>query len=205
MRTKKQSDLPGFEKKSGALKNGEHGGSLSMGKRKSFRPIDPKQALHVVLRSSKARGALSMLHPKHCNAIEGFLQKTAKRWGVRVYRYANVGNHIHLLIQVPTREAWKRFSRELSGGIAQIVTGAQKGSSLSRGSDPNIPESAKRGFWDHLLYTRIVSFGRDFRGLCRYIVKNLFEAEGVPVKRLFSQGLRLLFIERDGAFSGIPS
>lgn len=146
-----------------------------------------------------------MLHPKHCNSIERFVQKTAKRWGVRLYRYANVGNHLHLLVQVPTREAWKRFSKELSGGIAQIITGAQKGSALSRNKDASIAESAKRGFWDHLIYTRIVSFGRDFKGVCRYIIKNLFEAAGVPVKRLLEQGQRLLMIEKDGTLSGVPS
>jgi REP element-mobilizing transposase RayT len=209
MRAKKQPFLPGLEqalqKSAGLKKAKEHGGELSQGKRKTFRPIDPKQALHIVLRSSKAKGQRSMLHPKYCNPIERFVQKTAKRWSVRLYRYANVGNHLHLLVQVPTREAWKRFSRELSGGIAQIVTGAQKGAALARSSDENIPESAKRGFWDHLLYTRIVSFGRDFKGMCRYFIKNLFEAAGVPVKRLLGQGLKLLVIESDGSFSGVPS
>lgn len=146
-----------------------------------------------------------MLHPKHCNSIERFVQKTAKRWGVRLYRYANVGNHLHLLVQVPTREAWKRFSKELSGGVAQIVTGAQKGAALTRNKANDNPESAKRGFWDHLIYTRIVRFGRDFNGMCRYIIKNLFEAAGVPVKRLLERGQKLLVIEKDGSFSGVPS
>lgn len=201
MRAKKDSYLPGFNKAAGA----SHGGELSRGKRKTFRPIDPKQALHVVLRSSKARGSLSMLHPKHCNHIETFVRETAKRWGVRVYRFANVGNHIHLLIQVPTREAWKRFSKELSGGIAQIVTGAKKGMGLLRNADHSIPESAKRGFWDHLVFTRIVSFGRDFQGMARYLIKNLFEAAGVPMKRLLSQGTRVVLVDSNGLVSGLPS
>jgi REP element-mobilizing transposase RayT len=209
VRAKNQSYLPGFEKafKSSAdfNKDSEHGGELTLGKRKTFRPIDTKQALHVILRSSKAKGQLSMLHPRHCNGIEKFVQKTAKRWGVRLYRYANVGNHLHLLIQVPTREAWKRFSKELSGGIAQIVTQAQKGSALIRSKDSATPESAKRGFWDHLIYTRIVNFGRDFNGVCRYIIKNLFEAMGVPVKKLLEQGQRLIIVENDGTVFGAPS
>jgi REP element-mobilizing transposase RayT len=195
VRLKKDSYLPGFNNRSSF----SHGGELSLGKRKTFRPIDPKQALHVVLRSSKAKGAHSMLHPKHCNAIETFVHKTAKHWGVRVYRFANVGNHIHLLIQVPTREAWKRFSKALSGGIAQIVTGAQKGSALKRDQGSSIPESAKRGFWDHLLFTRIVSFGRDFKRMTRYLIKNLFEAAGVPMTRLLKQGYRVVLIEPDGS------
>jgi REP element-mobilizing transposase RayT len=201
VKAKKDSYLPGFKKIAGT----SHGGELSRGKRKSLRPIDPKQALHVVLRSSKARGTFSMLHPKHCNHIEKFVRETAKRWGVRVYRFANVGNHIHLLVQVPTREAWKRFSKELSGGIAQIVTGAKKGMGLSRSADVSIPESAKRGFWDHLIFTRIVAFGRDFQGMARYLVKNLFEAAGVHMKRLLAEGARVVLIGPDGVASGLPS
>jgi REP element-mobilizing transposase RayT len=133
------------------------------------------------------------------------MRKVAKRYGVRVYRYANVGNHIHLLIQVPTREAWKRFSKELSGGIAQIVTGARKGLALKRSADTTIPESAKRAFWDELLFTRIVKFGRDFDELCRYVMKNLFEASGVPMKRLLARGLRILLVTADGKLLAAPS
>jgi len=46
-----------------------------------------------------------------------------KKHGVRLYQYANVGNHLHLLIKIPGREAWAAFIRELSGRIAQIVRG----------------------------------------------------------------------------------
>lgn len=201
MRTKKDSYLPGFEKAPGA----RHGGDLAKGKRKTFRPIDPKQALHVVLKSSKARGQLSMLNPRHANHVETFVRKTARQRGIKLYRFANVGNHIHLLIQAPTREAWKRFSKELSGGIAQIVTGAQKGRALKRDPDPSIPESAKRGFWDHLLFTRIVSFRRDFNSVAKYLVKNLFEAAGVPMKRLLKQGYRIVFADEVNLASSAPS
>jgi REP element-mobilizing transposase RayT len=201
VRAKKDSFFPGFEKAAPAA----HGGELAQRKRKTYRPIDTKQALHVTLKSSKARRELSMLHPKHCNHIEKFVRKTAEKWGVRIYRYANVGNHLHLLIKTRSRAAWQSFSRELSGGIAQIVTGSKKGMALERSEDAAIAESAKRGFWDGLIFTRIVSFGRDFDGVARYLIKNLFEAAGVPVKKLFSQGLRILIIEKDGLISGAPS
>jgi REP element-mobilizing transposase RayT len=191
MRLKSQLHFPGLEKSG----NRSHGGDLNHGKRKTLRPIDPKQALHVVLKSSKAKGEFSFLHPRHCNSIELFVKRTARKWGVRLYRYANVGNHLHLLVQVPTREAWKQFSKELSGGIAQLVTGAQKGSALSRSNDPDTPESAKRGFWDHLLFTRIVNFGRDFKSIRRYFIKNFFEAAGVPVTRLLKMGYKIVLLE----------
>ncbi len=52
-----------------------------------------------------------MLHPEHYDRIHDLTSKLSKRWGVRLYRYANVGNHIHLLIRVPSRAIWQRFMR----------------------------------------------------------------------------------------------
>lgn len=138
-----------------------------------------------------------MLHPRHCNTIEGHMRRIARRWGVRVYRYANVGNHLHLLIKVPSRASSQRFLKELAGIIPLIVTGARKGSALCK-------NESQRGFWDHLAFTRIVSFGRDFAGVSRYVVKNLFESAGVPMRKLLAQGFRVLTIERDGTIAGAP-
>ena len=138
-----------------------------------------------------------MLHPKHCDHIHRITEKLAKRWGVRLYRYANVGNHIHLLIKVPSRAVWQRFLRELTGAVAIIVTGAKKGASLTK-------NESGRGFWDHLAFTRIVYFGRDFQNMGRYLIKNLFEAAGVPMKKFLAQGYRIRSISRDGNLSGAP-
>jgi len=175
-----------------------HGGELNQGKRKGTRPFDPKQALHVVLRSSKASGKLSMLRPQHCNHIRDLVHRLKKRWNVSVYRYANVGNHLHLLIHVRSRENWKGFIRELSGGIAIIVTGAKKGTPLVR-SQTSAEQAPSRGFWDHLVFTRIVSFGRDFKQVAQYVLTNLWEGVGVPIRKILAEGkLRLLEISENG-------
>jgi REP element-mobilizing transposase RayT len=196
MRIKKESFLPGFNQRSASI---SHGGDLRQEKRKIRRPFDPKEALHVVLRSSVAKGEQSMLHPKNSRAIHDFSHRLAERWGVRVYRYANVGNHLHFLVKAPSRAVWRRrFIRELAGGIPVLVTGAKKGLALSR-------NKSGRGFWDGLVFTRIVHFGRDFENLARYIIKNLFEASGVPVKKLMERGYRILSINRDGLIRGAPA
>ncbi|MCM2276741.1 MAG: hypothetical protein NDJ89_01535 [Oligoflexia bacterium] len=187
--------LPGLNMKS---LSASHGGELSPGKRKSARPIDPKQALHIVMRSSKARGELSMLHPRHCAHIHALAERLASRWGVRLYRYANVGSHLHLLVKVPSRAVCQRFLRELAGGIAIVVTGAKKGIPLRK-------NASDRGFWDHLVFTRIVRFGRDYENVGRYLVKNLFEGAGVPMKRLLAEGLRILTVSQNGEIRGSPS
>lgn len=87
--------------------------------------------------------------------------------------------------------------RQLAGGIALIVTGAKKGAALTK-------NEADRGFWDHLAFTRIVRFGSDFEGVARYLIQNLFEAAGVPMKKLLAQGYRILTINKDGLLSGAP-
>lgn len=208
MSARKESYLPGFDLRavcSSRESRGRHGGEHALGKRKTARPIDPKQALHVVMRSSQAQGERSMLHPNHCGTIHRFTEKLATMWGVRLYRYANVGNHIHLLIKVPSRAVWQRFSRELAGGIAVIVTGARKGDAIARPRSGDRPESALRGFWDGLVFTRIVSFGRDYENMKRYLVKNLFEAAGINMKKLLAQGLRIVTIGADGKLSSAPT
>jgi hypothetical protein len=187
--------LPGLNRGTRAL---ARGGEATRG-RKTRRPFDRRQALHVVLRSSKARGELSMLHPRHCNPIRALVARLKARWGVSVYRYANVGNHLHLLIRARSRAQWQGFIRELAGGVAMLVTGARKGSPLSRSRAPGLPESARRGFWDHLVFTRIVSWGRDFRGVADYLCRNLWEAAGVPVGELIARGFRILWIDERGA------
>lgn len=196
MRARDQSFLPGFHPARSADRS--HGGGLRPGKRKIARPFDPKQALHVTLRSSKARGEWSLLSPRNHDKVHDFTQRIAAKHGVRLYRFANVGNHVHLLLRARTRTALQRFLRELSGGLAQILTGARKGMGLARSQGDAI-----RGFWDTLAFSRIVSAGRDFQNVARYLVKNLFEAAGIPIKRLAAQGYRLYSIEKDGRVIGV--
>jgi REP element-mobilizing transposase RayT len=187
-----QLHFPGLAEKT---KSYAHGGDENKGRRKVARPFDPKQALHVVLRSSKARGNLSMLHPRHCNHIKALLERLQERRNVRVYRYSNVGNHLHLLIRARSRSDWQGFIREFAGGVAMIVTGARKGAALERLKSAG---NSARGFWDGLTYSRIVRWGRDFTHVSRYVCKNLWEAVGVPVRKLLARGFRCLEISEDG-------
>lgn len=186
---------------------GVHGGEVGLGKRKTRRPFDPKQALHVVLRSSKAKGRHSLLHPAHCNNVRDLLERLKVRWDVTVYRYANVGNHLHLLLRAKSRKDWQGFIREFSGGVVMLVTGARKGKGLSRARSRSAPRSSERGFWDHLVYSRIVRFGRAFRLASDYVLTNLWEAAGVPVRKYLARGYRVLEVSDSGGIwlrEGLP-
>ena len=112
-----------------------------------------------------------MLHPRHCKRVESLVHTAARRFGIRVYRYANVGNHLHLLVQTRKSRDFQNFLRFLTGAVAFAVSGARKGNPIGR-------------FWEKLAYTRIVSWGREFETVTAYFIKNLFEAAGFPEARV---------------------
>ncbi len=124
--------------------------------------------MHVVLRSSKARGSLSLLDPGKRKVVDRAIAAATERFTVRVYDRANVGNHIHFVLKARTHGAYRAFIRYLSGRIAFEVTGAKKG-------------RAKGRFWDSIPYSRVLEWGRDFINARIYVTKNLFEGEGVEL------------------------
>ena len=156
----------------------EYGGNVRNGKRKIQRPFDPRRPLHVTLRSSKARGIRSLSHPDRKWEVHGLLVRISERHKVKLYRYANVGNHLHLLIQARKRSQLQAFLREFAGSVAVLVTGAIKGR----------PEK----FWDQLVWSKIVDWGRQFRNITRYILLNIMEGSGLRNRKLLAR------LERDG-------
>lgn len=141
-----------------------HGGEKSRGKRKVARPLEPKKALHVTFRSARARGKWSFL--RHRDAVANSLEQ-ASRFGVKVYRCENVGNHLHIVLKGKSRSAIQNFLRVFPQRLVFRVTGARKGAPIGR-------------FWDSLVFTRIVEWGRDWRNLHNYLEKNRFESLGIP-------------------------
>ena len=145
-----------------------HGGDIRKGKRKLARPIDPKRPIHVTMRAVQARGEWSMLRKGTKSRIFVLVHEAADKYGVKVHRFENVGNHLHLLVRAPSRREFQSFLRVITGGIAFLVTGTRKGQKLGH------------RFWDKLAYSRIVSWGREFRAIETYFIKNLLESLGIP-------------------------
>ncbi len=145
-----------------------HGGDIRKGKRKLARPIDPKRPMHITMRAAQARGPLSMLRRGSKVRIFTIIHETAEKYGVKVYRFQNVGNHLHILVLTPSRRAFQSFLREIAGKIAMFITDGGKGRALAR------------RFWDLLAYSRIVNWGKEFKVICTYFSKNHLEALGIP-------------------------
>jgi hypothetical protein len=165
---KQASFLPGLR----LNRRPDHGGELGRGKRKSARPFSHKHAIHIVLRSVRARGVWSLLLPRNERLVERLLNECSRRYHIKVYRFINVGSHLHLLIKTEARQYYvaKRefqgFLRQFAGAVAFKVTGARKG-------------EAKGGFWHKLAYTTLVQWGRQYEAIKDYFTKNFFESKGL--------------------------
>lgn len=143
----------------------EHGGSLYKGKRKEARPLTVKSPIHIVFRSSRARGKWSFLHPQNRASVQKLVRKIASRFDVKIQQIANSGNHLHIIAQGKHRTGLQSFLRTCPAMLARKITGAKKGSPAGR-------------FWDALAYTRIVNWGRELVALKRYLLRNDLEAVG---------------------------
>jgi REP element-mobilizing transposase RayT len=159
--------FPEFEK----LKARDFGGSLIKGNPREARPISTKRPMHLVMRSSLAKGERSFLRNKRARAIRELIHRAGKAQGLRIYRYANSGNHLHLIVLPDSRAAFRRFIRSVTGLIARLILGAERGHALDT------------KFWDARPFTRVLEWGRDFRTACSYVVRNKLEALGfVPLR-----------------------
>lgn len=152
----------------------EFGGSLLKGNAKGKRPLATRLPIHLTLRAEKSVLRL----PKTFKPVNEIIAATAKKYGVTIYKQANVGNHLHLLIRIPKTGFWAPFIRELTGRIAQEVLGRVMGLA-----------TRFRKFKPH---TRIVrGWRKAFRSALDYVELNRLEAEGL-ISRAEIKSLREL-------------
>lgn len=140
------------------------GGSHSIGVRKTARPVSTKKAMHIVLRSEMAHGRYSLLLPANARLFHRLMLRYSKKFEVRVYHFAVVGNHAHLLVKAKTRLGFQHFLRVFPGQFAQRLTQAARGTPL------------KRRFWNLVAFSRIVPWGKAFKIATGYITKNIRQA-----------------------------
>ena len=138
------------------------------------------------MKSYHAIGARSLF--RHKKLILGLIKKNALKFHVKVYEYAIQGNHLHLLIKAQSREGLQNFFRVVAGHAAQRILKEHPLSlkdlelKQSAGGAPTKDEKKtkackknQRKFWSYLLYSRIVTWGREFKAVISYIQKNELE------------------------------
>lgn len=157
----KQQKLIGDEPKA-------YGGDL-LTKRKARlkgRPLAIQHSMHFVLRSTQARGDWSFW--RHKKQISDIITRFAVKNGVRLNSIANVGNHLHLHLQLTNRHTYRRFIRAISSAIMMQVTG------ISRWNKINLPKK----FWDRRPFSRVVIGYRAIMTLRDYIKINQMQGRG---------------------------
>ena len=128
------------------------------------RPLSTKHTMHLILKSSKAKGELSFL--RHRKMIDQVINFYAKKYCVDVIKMANVSNHLHLHIKLSKRHFYFHFIRVVTGVIAKKM-----GKEMAK-----LGSSGK--FWDSRPFTRIAIGVRAFLGLQDYIAINVLEGMG---------------------------
>src|SRR5690348_11102219 len=97
------------------------GGALLVGRRKSLRPLDSNQAMHVVIKSQWSHGKNSFLNRDNYLPVKTLIDTTSRKYGIRIYKVAIASNHIHIILRSKRRWLYRAFISSLTGQIAQHV------------------------------------------------------------------------------------
>lgn len=150
-----------------------YGGSLLNTRkgRSRGRPLSTSNTMHLVMRSEMAKGQMSFCNYK--KEIKVIIDKFSKKYHIRIYSYANVGNHLHLHIKLSNRQQYKAFIRAISSAIMMKVTG------MNRWAKESVKEklSGKR-FWTLRPYSRVLKSFKERLSLKDYIEINKLEGFG---------------------------
>lgn len=147
-----------------------YGGLKTKGHRKLERPFHAGKPLHLVLKSDKAKGKFSLLGATNKIEVRALVFGQAKRFGVDISDYVNMGNHLHIKVRASSRLQFQRFLKTITGRIARHVTGAKKGRKFGR-------------FWQGLAYTRVLKSRMEELRLRGYFSANRTEAVAGKAKR----------------------
>lgn len=148
---------------------------------KTSRPLSTKLPIHIVLKSSKAKGNDSFLSPRNSRIIKVLIKKTSQRFRIQVLEFSINSNHMHILAKGCRREDLKGFLRTLSALIARYVQNKHKPqkSTTKNSSSNKSSQTNESGFWDQRPFTRIVESLRGYVVAKDYVVLNQLEALGV--------------------------
>ncbi|WP_413293223.1 transposase [Bdellovibrio sp. HCB185ZH] len=122
-----------------------HGGTLfKKARHRCRRPLSTKKPLHLVLRSSQAKGSLSFRKSKNWKQVESLCRQFARKYKIKIESFANGGSHLHLTIRLNSKDSYSPFIRSLTGAIALKLTGA------------NRTQKNAQKFWDFRPFTAVL-------------------------------------------------
>ncbi len=140
----------------------EHGDSLLSGKRKGRRALSTKHAIHLVLKSDLK----GVFNPEN-QRLEQLIRKTAENFHIRIYSTALNWSHIHCVMKIKDRKSYNAFIRVLTSTLAIKIRKHKNFTGKVFTVRP---------------FTRILSWGRDFKNVVSYLVLNQLESLGLLVR-----------------------
>ncbi len=148
--------------------------------------------MHLVLRSSKAKGDWSFRRPANKLKIRQIVTKFSEKYGIKILSLANVGNHLHFHIKLSNRYTYKCFIRAITAAIAMAVSGTSRWNPLKK--------EPKDRFWDYRPFTRVIIGFRAFLNLRDYIEINELEGFGFqrPQAKFFLKWHQLKILDETG-------
>ena len=157
------------------------GGSKLRSHPKVKRPLASKLPLHMVLRANQSSFRL----PTTYKVVNDVVRDTAKKYGVRIYKYSNNGNHLHVLLKLSRIPRWAPFIRDLTSQIVQKLRELGVSFKVEK-------------LWMGRPFTRIVrGWKKAFQMVKEYIYLNQLEAEGHISRQEIKtvRDLRLIFCD----------
>ena len=140
----------------------EFGGTLLEGKRKTKRPLSTKHPMHLILKSSCS----GVFAPGNIS-LEKLIRSQAKKFGLKIYDLALNWSHIHFILKIESRKDYNKFIRSLTAILAKRI----------RKLKPHLDV-----IFDLRPFTRIMSWGRDFKRGLDYLILNQMEAFGLVIR-----------------------
>ena len=138
------------------------------------RPLSTQHSMHLVLKSSLAKGTWSFRYGKNPIKIRNIVLRFAKKYGVAINSLANVGNHLHMQIKLNNRLAYRAFIRAITGAIAMTITGRSRWSQNNHA----LKEKNFKRFWDYRPFSRVIFGWKALLSLRDYIEINQWQGEG---------------------------
>ena len=129
--------------------------------RRRARPFDKSKAMHIVMHTH-LKGAFHIRSIR--TWLKGYVPLLAHKKGIRLYHFAIVSNHLHIVLRAGSKQALSIFLRVLAGVIARRVLRADRG------------RKAQVKMWLKRPYSRVLSWGREFHNVLYYVHRNLLEA-----------------------------
>ena len=130
-----------------------HGGTLNPSKRKQQRPLATQKPIHLVLKCHKEMSLF-----KEFETVKYYINRYTWKFHIQVYHLSIQQDHIHLLIKIEDRNSYNKFIKSLTGMLARLYG---------------------KGLWKLSPFTRVVSWGRDYKSVKRYVDLNEDEIWGV--------------------------